>query len=61
MLITAGDQVPAMLFVEVMGKAGAAVPLHKVVGKLKVGTIGLVTATFNVKEAAHCPAFGVNT
>lgn len=61
MLITAGAQVPVMLFVEVVGNVGATVPLHKVVGKLKVGVIGFITVTFHVKVVAHCPALGVNT
>ena len=61
LLITAGDQVPVIPFVEVVGKAGAAVPEQSAVGRLNVGVTVLPTVTLNVNGAAHCPVAGVNT
>ena len=57
----AGFHVPVIPFGEVVFKVGAVFPVHKesVVGKL--GVMLLLTVTFNVTPAAHCPVFGVKT
>jgi hypothetical protein len=45
-LLTAGDQVPVIPFVDVVGSVGAAVPKQIGVIALKVGVIGFTTLTF---------------
>ena len=56
---TAGDHVPAMLLVEVVGKVGAGVPLQIAAIALNVGVTNALTVIVNVVETAHCPAVGV--
>ena len=59
MLSTAGDQVPDIPFVEVVGKTKAS-PLHIAIA-LNIGTVvGWLTVITKVVTAAHCPASGVN-
>ncbi len=60
LLTVAGDHVPVIPFVEVVGRTGAAVPLHIGPAGLKAGTIPpSVTVTVSVAFVAHCPAVGV--
>ena len=59
MLLIAGDQVPVMPFVDVVGKAGTLAPLQYGPTAANVGvTLGVMVI---VSEAvvAHCPAVGV--
>ena len=46
-LLTAGDQVPVIPLVDVVGSVGAAVPKQIGVIALKVGVVGFTTLTFN--------------
>lgn len=57
-----GLQVPVIPFVEVVGKLGTVAPaqIDKVVPKVNVGVIFVLTVTVNVAVVAHCPAVGVN-
>ena len=56
----AGAQVPAIAFVDVVGKALKAAPEQIGATALNVGVkIGL-TVIVNVAVFAHCPASGVN-
>ena len=62
MLITAGLQLPVILFEDVAGNDGATLPsqIEKEAPKLKLGaTIGF-TVTAKLVVVAHCPALGVN-
>jgi hypothetical protein len=56
-----GLQVPVILFVDVVGKAGTVPPEHiaRAVPKLNVGVIFGFTVTVNVAVVAHWPAVGV--
>jgi len=56
-----GLHVPEILFVDVVGKVGTALPAHivELVPKLNVGVILGLTVTVNVVVVAHCPAVGV--
>ena len=56
----AGDQVPLMPFVEIVGKAGAEAPAHNPAGMAKVGVVLLVTLIFKLAVVAHWPGLGVN-
>lgn len=60
MLSTVGDQVPVIPLFEVAGKTGTALPLQKLFAMVKVGATVVVTVTFKVNGAPHCPAAGVN-
>ena len=61
MLTVAGDHVPVMPFVEIVGKVGATDPLHIGARELNVGVmLPLFTVTVRVVGLAHCPAPGVN-
>ena len=57
----AGLQVPVILLLELLVKAGTAPPVQifKLVPKLKVGVILAVTVTLKSVLKAHCPAVGV--
>ena len=55
----AGDHVPVIPFVEVVGKTGAAEPEHIAAIAAKVGVVCALTVTDSVVVVAHCPAFGV--
>ena len=56
----AGDHVPVIPFVEVVGSTGAADPLHIEGTAVKVGVIKGLTVTVSVAVVAHNPAAGVN-
>ncbi len=59
-LFNAGDHVPVMPFVDVVGKAAKVAPEQIGATAVNVGvTLGL-TVMVNVAEAAHWPAMGVN-
>ena len=60
MLLTiAGDQVPVMPLLDVVGKTGAVEPLQIGATASKAGiTFGVITI-INVLVVAHCPAVGV--
>ena len=57
---SAGDQVPVMPLVEVVGKADKVAPEHIGATALKVGVMLGLTTIVNVVVVAHCPAVGVN-
>ena len=58
-LFKAGDQVPVIPFVEVVGKVLKVAPLQIGLTAVNVGvTLGL-TVILKVVVVAHCPAFGV--
>ena len=59
-VLTVGDQVPVIPFVDVVGNTGATAPWHTGATEANVGTIvGAVTVTDKVAVVAHCPALGV--
>lgn len=53
LLTTAGDQVPVIPFVDVVGKVGATEPSHIAATGLKVGIMLGVIVTVNVVVVAH--------
>ena len=55
-----GDQVPVTPLFEVVGRTGAADPLHIGAGVVNVGTVCGFTVTVRVAGTAHWPVFGVN-
>ncbi len=59
MLFTAGDHVPVIPLVEVVGSVNVP-PEHIGAIGLKVGVAGGPTFTVSVVVEAHCPAVGVN-
>ena len=59
-LITAGLQVPVILFVEAAGKAGAVLFWHSGPTVANAGVIWVATVISIVAVAVHCPAAGVN-
>ena len=59
-LLNAGDHVPVMPLLEVVGNVIAGVPLHIAGMAVKVGVIWLVITMSMVTTAPHCPASGVN-
>ena len=61
MLIVAGDHVPVILFVEVVGRAGGVAFWHNGPIAAKFGTTLGVTVTLSVWVVAHSPAVGVKT
>ena len=62
MSATAGDHVPVMPLVDVVGNPGAVVPWQMVivVPKLKLGVMFGFTVMVNVAGNAQRPAVGVN-
>lgn len=58
-LFKAGDQVPVIPFVEVVGKADKVAPLQIADTGLNVGVTFGFTVINIVVETAHCPAVGV--
>ena len=60
MLTVAGLHVPVILFVDVVGRIGAAVPEQKGAMASNVGTVLGLTVMGKVVVVAHCPAIGVN-
>ena len=59
-LLTAGDHVPVIPLLEVVGRTGAVDPLHIAAGDVNVGTACGITVTVSVAVVAHCPVAGVN-
>ena len=59
-MFNAGDQVPTIPFVEVVGKADNVAPEHIGETVAKFGITCGLTVIFNVCVVAHCPAVGVN-
>ena len=59
MLFRAGDQVPVIPLVEVVGKADKLPPEQIGVTAAKVGVTFGFTVIVNVVVVAHCPAVGV--
>ena len=60
LLTVAGDHVPVIPFVEVVGSVGAAAPEQIGATAAKVGVTFGLTVTIKVVFVAHCPAVGVN-
>lgn len=58
-LFKAGDQVPEIPLLEVMGKGLSAVPAQTAVTGLKVGMVLGFTVMVRLAVVAHWPAFGV--
>ena len=56
----AGAHVPVIPLVDVVGKTGAADPLHIAGTAVNVGVINGLTVTVSVVVVAHNPAVGVN-
>ena len=59
-LFKAGDHVPLIPLVEVVGKGFNTSPEQMGDSWLKVGVTFWFTVIVNVAEVAHCPAVGVN-
>ena len=59
-LLIAGDQVPVMPLVDVVGRAGMEVPLQAPFTALNEGVMSGVMVIVVETLCAHCPAFGVN-
>ena len=59
-MFKAGDQVPVMLLIDVVGNADSGSPEQIAVTELKLGVTPGVTVMLNVVVDAHCPAAGVN-
>jgi hypothetical protein len=59
-LSKAGDQVPVIPLVDVVGNADKVAPEQIGATELKVGVIFGLTVIVNVAVVAHCPAVGVN-
>ena len=59
MLFRAGDQVPLIPLVEVVGNADKVAPEHIGATAAKVGVTFGLTVIVNVVVVAHCPAVGV--
>jgi hypothetical protein len=60
LLTVAGDHVPVIPFVEVVGRIGATDPLHIGAMEVNVGMMLEVTVTSSVFVDPHCPGSGVN-
>ena len=58
-LLSAGDQVPVMPLVEVVGSAASVAPAQIDATALNVGVIFGLTVIVSVAVVAHCPAVGV--
>ena len=58
LLTVAGDQVPVMPFVDVVGSVGVAAPEQIGATAAKVGVKLELTVTVNVVLVAHWPAVG---
>ena len=59
-LSRAGDQVPVIPLVDVVGKAASVAPAQIGATALKVGVMFGLTVMVRVVVVAHCPAVGVN-
>ena len=58
-LLGAGDHVPVIPLVEVVGRVGKVVLIQIGLIALNVGVAKGVIVIVSVVEFAHCPAFGV--
>lgn len=58
-LFKAGDQVPVIPFVEVVGNGDKVAPAHTDATALNVGVTTGLTVIVKLAVVAHCPAFGV--
>ena len=58
-LFKAGDQVPVIPLLEVVGKAVSVCPLQIGATAVKVGVTTGLTVMVNVAVVAHCPVDGV--
>ncbi len=58
-LFIAGDQVPLIPFVDVVGKAASGSPEQIAATGIKVGVVDEFTFIVSVVVVAHCPAVGV--
>ena len=59
-LFNAGDHVPVIPSMDVVGIVGATAPLHIAAIGLNVGVVLELTFTVKVVVVAHWPAVGVN-
>ena len=59
-LSKAGDQVPVMPLLEVVGNAVSVAPAQIGATAVNVGVIFGLTVIVSVVVVAHCPAVGVN-
>ena len=59
-LFNAGDHVPLMPFVDVVGNADSVAPEQIGATGLNVGVTFEFTVIVNTAVVAHCPAIGVN-
>ena len=59
MLFKAGDHVPLIPLVEVVGNADKVAPEHIGATAAKIGVTFGLTVIVNVVVVAHCPAVGV--
>jgi len=59
-LSKAGDQVPVIPLLEVVGNGASTAPEQIAATGLNVGVTLGVTVTVKVVVVAHCPAVGVN-
>jgi len=59
LLFKAGDQVPVILFEEVVGKGDKVAPEHIAETAVKVGVRFGFTVIVKFVVVAHCPAVGV--
>ncbi len=59
-MFKAGDQVPVMPLVDVVGNAAKGVPEHIGATGLNVGVVPAFTEIVKVVVVAHWPALGVN-
>ena len=59
MLFSAGDQVPVIPLVDVVGKAANVAPEHIGATAAKAGVTFGLTVMVSVVVTAHCPAVGV--
>jgi hypothetical protein len=58
--LSAGDQVPVIPLVDVVGNTDKVAPEHIGATALNVGAIFGLTVIVSVDVVAHCPAVGVN-
>ena len=59
-MFSAGDQVPVMPLLDVVGNADKVAPEQMGATAVKVGVIFGLTVIVKVVVVAHCPAVGVN-
>ena len=59
-MFKAGDHVPVMPLLEVVGNADRVAPLHIGATAVNVGVTFGFTVMVKVAVVAHCPAAGVN-